>query len=419
MKIFHRILTGRKMKKLIVKNIGVPIGCLFIGLLMVWSCSKSESPVEIVSNDMTKPGIVTDVKVENLNGAARIVYTLPKSANILYVKAKYPIREGLSRESKTSFYTDTIVVEGFAKAGEYEVVLNVVSRANVMSDPVIVKVNPKTPNYILVNEGLEILADFGGASFVGVNPDGAPIGIHLLAFDAKRNKLEEKDPEYIHGKNIDVSIRGYEPKENEFGVYTTDRFGNVSEKRMVKLTPFFETLLDKKKFFTYKLPTDAPIGWGWEVRNLFDGELGGDGWHTTEAPMTIATFGIGPTAKISRFVLWNRLPGMYSNQNPKSITIWGSNVDAPKDVNLPRVSQPGDVAGDWINMGNFMYPNPPSGLPGNQANAADNAFAAQGINFKMPSAAPSVKYIRFLVNQTWGGLSYTNAMELSFYGSTQ
>src|SRR5690606_10978988 len=114
-----------------------------------------------------------------------------------------------------------------------------------------------------------------------------------------------------------------------------------------------------------------------------------------------------------RFVLWNRLPGMYSFQNPKSITIWGSNVDQPKDVNLPRISSPGDIAGDWVNMGNFMYPTPPSGLPGSQANASDNAFAAAGINFRMPSTAPPVKYIRFLVNQTWGGLGYTNAMEIS------
>jgi len=129
------------------------MGLIIISLLFVWSCKKSESPVEVISNDTTKPGIITDIKVENLNGAALITYSLPKSNNLLYVQAKYPIREGHYRESKTSFYTDTVLVEGFAKAGEYEVVLHAVSRANVMSDPVVVKVNPKTPNYILVNEG--------------------------------------------------------------------------------------------------------------------------------------------------------------------------------------------------------------------------------------------------------------------------
>ncbi len=383
------------------------------------SCSKSESPVEVVSTDHTKPDVMTNIEVENLNGAARITYSLPKSSNILYVQAKYLIREGHFRESKTSFYTDTILVEGFAKAGEYEVELRTVSRANIQSDPVMVKIKPETPNYILVNEGLEISPDFGGANFMGVNPDGAPIALHVLAFDPQTNKFKENDPEYIKGSVVDVSIRGFEAQEREFGVYTTDRFGNTSEVRYIKITPLFESLLDKNKFFAYNLPSDAPIGYGWDLKYFFDGSLNDPGWHTTGAPLTVATFGIGPSAKISRFVLWNRLPNMYSDQNPKSITIWGSNTDNPQDVNLPRISQPGEVAGDWVNMGNFTYPDPPSGLPGSQANSSDNAFAAQGINFRMPSAAPAVKYIRFMVNQTWGGLNYANAMEISFYGSVE
>jgi len=169
----------------------------------------------------------------------------------------------------------------------------------------------------------------------------------------------------------------------------------------------------------YNLTSDAPIGYGWDLKYFFDGSLNDPGWHTTGASAAAATFGIGPSAKISRFVLWNRLANMLSDQNPKSITIWGSNQDQPSDAVLPRNSQPGDVVGDWINMGNFNYPVPPSGLPGSQANSSDNAFAAQGINFRMPSAAPTIKYIRFMVNQTWGGLNYANAMEISLYGSVE
>jgi hypothetical protein len=32
------------------------------------------------------------------------------------------------------------------------------------------------------------------------------------------------------------------------------------------LTPLFEVALDKKKFFTYHLGTDSPIGYGWEFK---------------------------------------------------------------------------------------------------------------------------------------------------------
>lgn len=388
-------------------------------VLLFGACEPSESPVAVISNDTSKPGVITDVQVENLNGAAKITYRLPDSKNLLYVSAQYPISDDRVRESKTSYYRDTILVDGFAREGDYEVTLYAVSRANVKSDPVTVKVHPQTPNYILVNEGLEIKPDFGGANFFGLNPDGAPISVHLLAFDDTTNEMKERDPEYITGSTVDVSIRGFDPDERRFGVYTSDRFGNTSEIRYVTLTPLFETLLDKSKFFTYRLPSDAPIGYGWELRYFFDGSVNGNGWHTTTAPLTVGTFGLGQTAKISRFVLWNRLPDMYGFQNTKEITIWGSNVDEPQDAQLPKSSTPGTVIGDWINMGNFSYPNPPSGLPPSQANAADIAFAAEGVNFRMPSAAPAVKYIRFVATQTWGGLNYVNAMEISFYGSPE
>lgn len=411
------------MKKNKQKNRNIPAYMMAFVLfvtLFVGACKESESPVEIISNDMTKPGMVTDVHVENLNGAAKITYKLPNSKNLLYVLARYSINDKTVRESKTSYYQDTILVEGFAREGEYEVSLYAVSRADVLSDPVVVKVQPKTPNYILINEGLEISPDFGGANFAGVNPNGAPISIHLLAFDDATNSFKERDPIYIHANTIDVSVRGFEPTERQFGVYTSDRYGNKSEIRYTSLVPLFETQLDKNKFFVYPLPSDAPIGYGWELRYFFDGSLTGNGWHTTTAPLTVGTFGLGQTAKISRFIFYPRIQdNMYTYQNAKEITIWGSNVDNPQDANLPRISEPGTVVGDWVNMGNFSHPNPPSGLPPTQANAADNAFAAAGIDFSMPSAAPAVKYIRFVCTQTWGGLNYINAMEITFFGSPE
>ncbi|GAA4307265.1 DUF4959 domain-containing protein [Mucilaginibacter gynuensis] len=385
---------------------------------MLWaSCKKSESPVEVVSDDTTKPGIVTDVKVENLNGSAKITYKLPNSKNLLYILARYNINDNRVRESKTSYYKDTILVDGFARAQEYEVTLYAVSRANVMSDPVTVKVEPKTPNYILINEGLDIKPDFGGANFFGFNINKAPISVHMITFNSATNAYEEQEPEYISGDTVDVSVRGFDATEHKFGVYTTDRFGNASEIRYVTLTPLFETLLDKSKFSVYHLASDATIGFGWDTRFFFDGNLGDPGWHTVSSPTKQCTFSLGVNAKISRFVLWNRLPDMYGFQNPRKITIWGTDKDNPQDSTLPINSAPGTVAGDWFNMGNFVYPNPPSGLPANQANAADIAFAAAGVNFKMPSAAPPTKFIRFECTQTWGGLDYINAKEISLYGS--
>ncbi|RDC57336.1 DUF4959 domain-containing protein [Pedobacter chinensis] len=381
------------------------------------SCKKAENNQEAISNDMTKPGTVSNVKVENINGAAKITYALPNSKNLLYVLARYAINDNRVRETKASYYTDTVLVDGFAREKEYEVTLYAVSRANVMSDPVVVKVHPKTPNYVLINSNLDITADFGGANFFGLNTNKSSLSLHLLVYNETTRSYDEQEPEYVSTDTIDVSIRNLTPTPHKVGVFTKDRFGNVSDTVFKTITPLFETMLDKSKFFTYRLPSDAPIGYGWEFRYFFDGNLGDPGWHTLSAPKTIGTFGLGVSAKISRFVIWQRPSDFYGYQNTRKFTIWGSTKDAPTDTTLPGNSAEGTVAGDWINLGNFVFPNPPSGLLPSQANAADKEFVAKGVNFRMPRSAPAVKYIRYECTQTWGGLDYVNAMEISLYGS--
>jgi hypothetical protein len=102
---------------------------------------------------------------------ARITYKLPNSKNLLYVLANYKINDTRTRETKASYYTDTILVDGFSREKEYEVTLYAVSRANIKSDPVVVKVNPKVPNYLMINTNLDITADFGGVNFYGLIPN--------------------------------------------------------------------------------------------------------------------------------------------------------------------------------------------------------------------------------------------------------
>jgi len=398
---------------MIMKNILI----LILMMAFLASCKKEESNIEVISRDMTKPGVVSNVKVENLEGAARITYRLPNSENLLYVLARYNINDNRVRETKASYYTDTIMVDGFARSQEYEVTLYAVSRANVMSDPVVVKVTPETPNYVKINSDLEINPDFGGASFFGLNRNRAPIAVHLIVFNEQTKKYDEQEPEYISSDTINVAIRNLPPTPQKVGVYTTDRFGNVSDTVFKTLTPLFETQLDKSKFFVYNMANDTPSDYGWVFQNFFDGRVDGNGWHTGRSSRLISTFGIGTSAIISRFVVWQRPSEYYGYQNTHTFTIWGSNKDNPAETTLPKGSAGGTVAGDWVNMGNFAFPNPPSGLAPNQANAADKEFVAKGVNFTMPRPAQNVKYIRFEVTQTWGGLDYVNAMEITLFGN--
>ena len=393
----------------------------FILLAACWSCKKSDDYNDIVTKDGTKPGAVTNVKVTNFNGGAYITYDLPASGNVLYVLAEYKINDKTSRQTKSSYYTDTIKVEGFAKVQDYEVVLHAVSRADVMSDAVNVTVHPNTPPYLLVRPSVEMNADFGGVNIKVLNPLKKAIGVIFMAYDSTAGKLMIQDQHYANFDTINYSVRGYAAVPRQFAVYITDQYGNVSDTLIKTITPLFETLLDKSKFFTYRLTSDSPIGYGWELSYLWDNKTDGSssGWHTNPGgiqPM-VGTFGIGVSAKLSRFVMWERPDQFaYGHGNPKVFSVWTSSSPAPADVQLPKNAPVGTMLGAWINSGNFRYPDPPSGLQPGFTNAADMAFVSAGVNFNFPSNGPDVKFVRVCVTETWSGGDFAHIMEMSFYG---
>src|SRR3546814_3127712 len=90
-----------------------------------WSSDVCSSDLEAqhapINKNEDKPLSVLNPKVENLPGASEITYNLPQSEGVLYVKAVYEIRPGVIQEAKASFYSNSIRVEGFGKAGEYEI----------------------------------------------------------------------------------------------------------------------------------------------------------------------------------------------------------------------------------------------------------------------------------------------------------
>jgi hypothetical protein len=404
----------------------------FFGLLSLQlvCCKPDDGDHVPVSMDKTKPGVLTNVKVVNYNGGAHITYTLPNASNLLYVLAKYQIRNGVSRQTKASYFTDTVNVEGFAKSADYQVTLYAVTRANVQSDPVTVTVHPDTPPYLLVRASTTLGSDFGGVNVQSMNPLLSQIGLVVISSDKSTNALEIQDQHYTNVDTINYSLRGYTTDPRVFGVYVTDQFGNISDTLKRTITPFFEELLDKSKFQEFPLASDSKIYMNppWYVHDLWDGSSDGsvNGWHTdlqSTAPFT-CSFDVGNSYKLSRFIMWER-PDYGGNTyawehgNPKYFTMWGSNAANPQDVQLPVSSAVGTVVGDWINLGNYSFPNPPSGLPPHSHNAADNAFVMAGVNFNIPLSAPTVHFIRLAVAQTWDQTTFAHVMELSFYGNPQ
>lgn len=399
-------------------------------LLFLVSCKETEGFNTAVSTDQTKPAQVTAVKVENYAGGAVITYALPKTDNLLYIMAEYRINDRVVRQSKSSYYTDTIRVEGFEKSQDYDVALYAVSRAEVKSDPMTVKVHPQVPSYLAVRPSVLMQADFGGVNVIASNPDKQPIGVIVISTDATTGKLLPVEQFYTTLSNVNFSVRGYDAIERDFGVYITDRWGNISDTLMAKITPIFEELVPKSGFSEYRLPSDATLGatgLGWNTTRLWDDNTKDPGWHTEAGsgkPLQICTFSIGKLTKLSRYKLWERGEAFgnnyaYKHANAKTWTLWGSDKNAPQDIALPVTSEYGTVVGDWINLGNFTCPPPPSGNSPNQITPADLAAVYAGFEFNIPLSAPKVKFIRLAVSSTWGKTDFAHVMELSIYGNTK
>ncbi|MGN8068547.1 DUF5000 domain-containing lipoprotein [Mucilaginibacter sp. SG564] len=406
-----------------MKNINRYSLQLLMGLLMIGiiSCKRNDGfNTGPISTDKTKPGVVTNIKVDNFNGGSYITYNLPNSENLLYVLAKYSIRDKVARETKSSYYKDTVEVNGFAESKDYQVTLYAVSKAEVMSDPVTVTVHPKTPVYQLVRPTAAISADFGGVNVKALNPLKRDIGIIVTAFDDVTKSMEVQEQHFTKGDTIDFSIRGFKSTPRNFGVYITDEWGNISDTLKKNLTPLYEELLDKGLFATYALPSDDELyeGGGWTVNKLWDGSLDDPGWHTNSnsTPPFTCTFSVGKTYKLSRFKMWGRKGFEYGHGNPRDFSIWGSNKTLPADAVLPISAPVGTVIGDWTNLGNYHWPAPPSGLPPTAVNQSDKDFFNQGAEFNIPFDAPSVKYLRISIAKTWSGGTLAHIIEVSFYG---
>ncbi|WEK35672.1 MAG: DUF5000 domain-containing lipoprotein [Candidatus Pseudobacter hemicellulosilyticus] len=389
-------------------------------LLALAGCYKDEDVRKPNGSDDTRPDVVRNVQVRNFNGGAVLTYALPSSANFLYVMAEYRINDGKSRQTKSSYYIDSLVVDGFEKSQEYEVTLYAVSRADIKSDPVVVKVHPETPYYKLIKETVSIEPDFGGINILAQNPAKRPVTVNLITRNADLGRYEIEEQQFTALDDVRFSVRGYSSEPREFGVFISDQFGNQSDTIFNTVTPFYEELLDKSKFKVYRLPSDAVIDYGWESLYLFDGLTDGssNGWHTRGGELPAAvTLDMGQSAKLSRFVMWHRPSAVYSYGSPKNFSLWGTEKGNPADAQIPTDQPEGTVVGDWTNLGNFRFPDPPSGNAPGSVTAVDEAFVKAGVNFNVPIDAPRARYIRLQVTSTWGGVDYCYFMELSVYGN--
>ncbi len=385
-----------------------------IALLVMISCSDELTNHQPVGSDPNAPQQVSEVQVTNRAGNAKITYKTPADPNLLYVKAEYTITSGKVMEAKASYYADSLVLEGFADTEEHEVKLYTVSRSEVKSQPMTVKIKPLTAPIWAVYESVEIINAFGGYKLTALNSTNASIAILIM----KRNVLNEWEVDndlsvYTTAYVVASQKSGMDTVSRQYGIAVRDRWGNITDTLFQQISPIYEVELNTANFKHFPLPNDPIQQPGASVANMWDLRYGWPVSFTSLATATlttpsIVTIDMGTTAKLSK--VWIRpfkeLSNLYfSFTTLKSFELWGST-----NPNLD-----GSLDNSWTLLGTYECKKP-SGSSGATETASDQEAAANGFYYDIDFNAPKIRYIRIRCLKNWAGSCPQSVDELKIFG---
>lgn len=382
---------------------------IFVFLLFSSSCQEKEHG-PLVKSGKT-PSKLSGIEVENINGGARITYSLPDDYDLLYVLAVFSSREGEERVVKSSLYKNYVVLDGFADTSEYVVNLYTVNRSEKRSEPVATTIHPLTPPIHTVFQSLKVSEDFGGVNVNFVNEPEKEYIFHTLYKD-ESGEWVNYDRLYTKSKTRDYSVRGLPSEPTEFAFYFTDRWKNHSDTLVKTLTPLYEEKLDKSIWKHLPLDNDTyiPQSYGWRFTNAFDGDFNSLFYQKLSGASmpNWFTLDLGRKNKFSRMVVHqaptSRASYSYNYGTPRLYEIWGSN-DPSWD-------------GSWDNWTLLLECESikPSGSAVGVTTAEDRAYAMAGENYNFPLTAGKYRYIRFKTLKSWTGAENLMLTELTLYG---
>ncbi|MBE8721234.1 DUF5000 domain-containing lipoprotein [Sphingobacterium pedocola] len=376
-------------------------------LAVTFGCEK-EGRLDHIDPNAPAPQQISNVRVTELPGAAVLKYNTPADPNFSYVKAVYEIQPGVFREGKSSMYIDTLELVGFGDVRTYNVKLYSVGKNEKASDPLVIRITPKSPPVKEVFKDLTLENTFGGIKVSFTNESQAKLSIVVMVDSTGQNTWAPVTTFYTGALEGSFSARGYEPEEKRFAVFVRDRWNNKSDTLIKALTPMFEELIPKP-WSALRLPGDTyDYVESFSVEKLWDNNLAQNaGIFATTGTAPIPqwqTIDLGKPVVLSRMKSFQRQGYEYSGAAVRSFEIWGSNNPVP------------DGSWDsWQLMGTFNSFKP-SGQPSPIVTPEDRqyaSFAGEDFDFEL---MPAVRYIRYKTTSTYGSAGQVVIAELSFWG---
>jgi len=179
----------------------------------------------------------------------------------------------------------------------------------------------------------------------------------------------------------------------------------------VNVTSRVEIAVPKNTFVRWN-PVGIPysdIGNDYRIENIWDGSytFSPVSFYVFAIPGSTLpysfTFDMGVTKKLSRFKHWQRTNGSvaYTIQNARKFELWGS--DSP-DV--------GASFDGWTKLGAYEIVKPVDAT----TEAKKEEYAMLGDEFDIDPEAPPVRYIRYVIRETWNPNPTHGAVgEITFY----
>ena len=399
--------------KIVENKINNLIIIIFIALTPFLSIGCNEDRLIYKDDSAPAPAQVTNVEVRDTHGGAVLTYTLPADRNLLYVRAEYEIQPGVVREAKSSFYSDTLVLEGFGDTRTYDVKLYSVGRNGKSSEPVPVQVNPNTPPVKLASVALS--ETFGGVRISFENPMKINLAIVFRGDTANTGYQSVMQTFYTSNERGSFSFKGLDSIPGTFSAYMRDRWDNVSE--MVteeNMKPWFEMEIPYTGWNEHHLPGDVEEFY----LNLSARRMWNDIWTvineaccSEDLPLPqMLTVSLGRTLIMSTFQYWPRYTtfDFFTRGHAKEFELWGSMAPNPN----------GELDETWTPLGRFETIDDGRDIYQVSYPGSGYVFDIEESEFAPDPYVP-IRYLRIKTISTFGSSvrSYVMYQGIKIYGA--
>lgn len=404
-----------------------------LSAIMLFAASCEENTIGLKGLDGEAPSKPVLKSVENRSGAALIRFEAPTDLDLMCVAASYEVN-GTKVVTKSSPYADSLFVEGFGQAGEYDIELFSIDLSGNESEREIVTINPTTPPIAMIFESLQIKEGFGGIELSWNNPTKTNIVIDVVKKDEYGDWVD-LEQFFTSAPDGYGAIRGMTTDPVTVGVMIKDKWGNISPMKEETKVPLYEEKLPKDKALrTYAkvaaLPGDSqPWASGYDIPDMWDNiyfdEKGNSCYHSsTMAVKECVTFDLGRMIKLSRFMFYPRggTHRFFTHNHIKYFNIYGATELTPEMYSTDGGTNPatGRVLPDlsqWTPI--LLNANcwKPSGNDNPAITAEDIEWVkTYGHEFNVPLDVPPVRYIRIQFLENWSGGDIFQLGEVDFWG---